>query len=148
MFNFFKKKPKTNQFSENQFLNSFTDDQKGAIFYTLFLVASIKSSSYNSKMNYIINQYEVLNFNLDNPVMSVYQAKKADYAYSIINTFSDAQKGWYSIVLGTILLVNGTKPEDDEITLVYHIASQCGISKDQFDRNNKNAQQLMNSFIK
>jgi hypothetical protein len=148
MFNFFKKKPKTNQFSENKFLNSFNDDQKGAIFYTLFLVASIKSSSYNSKMNYIINQYEVLNFNLDNPVMSVYQAKKADYAYSIINKFSDSQKGWYSIVLGTILLVNGTKPEDDEITLVYHIASQCGISKDEFDRNNKNAQQFMNSIVK
>lgn len=148
MFNFFKKKPKTNQFTENKFLASFTDEQKGAIFYTLFLVASIKSSSYNSKMNYIISQYEVLNFNIDNPVMSVYQSKKADYAYSIIKTFSDSQKGWYSVVLGTILLVNGSQPTEDELTLVYRIASQCGISEEEFDRNNTNAQQFMNSFIK
>lgn len=61
MFNFFKKKPKTNQFSENKFLNNFTDEQKGAIFYTLILVATIKSSLDNSKMNYIINQYQVSN---------------------------------------------------------------------------------------
>lgn len=148
MFSFFKKKSKTNPFSENNFLNSFSDEQKGAVFYTLILVATIKGSIDNSKMNYIINQSKILNFSLENPVMSVYQTKKADYAYSIIKTFSDSQKGWYSVVLGTILLVNGTNPTDDELTLVYHMASQCGISEVEFDRNNTNAQKIMNNFLK
>ena len=148
MFNFFKKKPTRNQFSENQFLNSLTDKQKGAVIYTLMLVASIKGSLDNSKMNYIINQSKILNFSIENPEMSIYQTLKADYAYSIIKTFSNFQKGWYSVVLGTILLVNGKNPTEDELTLAYHIASQCGISEDEFDRNNTNAQQIMNNFLK
>lgn len=148
MFNFFKKKPTRNQFSENQFLNSLTDKQKGAVIYTLMLVASIKGYLDNSKMNYIINQSKILNFSIENPEMSIYQTLKADYAYSIIKTFSNSQKGWYSVVLGTILLVNGKNPTEDELTLVYHIASQCGISEDEFDRNNTNAQQIMNNFLK
>ena len=148
MFNFLKKKPTRNQFSENQFLNSLTDKQKGAVIYTLMLVASIKGSLDNSKMNYIINQSKILNFSIENPEMSIYQTLKADYAYSIIKTFSNSQKGWYSVVLGTILLVNGKNPTEDELTLAYHIASQCGISEDEFDRNNTNAQQIMNNFLK
>lgn len=148
MFNFFKKNKKINQFSDNKFLNSFTDEQKGAIFYTLMLVATIKGSIDNSKMNYIINQTKILNFNFENPVMSVYKTKKSDYAYSIIKRYSDSQKGWYSVVLGTILLVNGKEPTEDEFTLVYFIASQCGINEDEFDEYNTNAQLFMNNFLK
>lgn len=142
MFNFFKKKEKPTRLENNNFLDNFTEDQKAAMIYTLMLMAGANGSYDNKKINYAMLQAEVLNLDLEGKAMTVYQNKNADFAYSIIKNFPDVEKGWYSVLIGSMLGVSG-KPTENEIKLITRILEQCGISEDDFHDINTKTQALI-----
>ena len=142
MFSFFKKKEKPTRLENNNFPDNFTEDQKAAMIYTLMLIAGANGSYDNQKINYAMQQAEILNLNLEGKAMTVYQNKNADFAYSIIKKFPDVEKGWYSVLIGSMLGVSG-KPTENEIKLITRILEQCGISEDDFHDINTKTQALI-----
>jgi hypothetical protein len=148
MFGLFKKKDTQSGLRNNpdlvDFQNSFTEQQKAAIIYSLMLMVGSEGSYDTNKLNYMTQQAELLNIDLEGESMSVYQGKNADYAYSIIKTISESQKDFYSVLLGNIMLVNG-RPTDNEMKLVDRILTETNISDEQFKNANTKAQVLFKS---
>jgi len=145
MFNFFKKKEKAKDLEKNAFLNDFTEEQKAAMVYSLMLMTGANGSYDEKKLNYTMQQAKLLNLNLEGKAMAIYQEKNADYAYSIIKRIPEEKKGWYSVLLGSILGIGG-KPTEKELTLIARIVEQCGISEKDFHDVNTKTQALMKNI--
>jgi len=91
-----------------------------------------------------VQQAQLLNFDLEENNLSQYKGN-ANLAYSTIRSFSEEKKGWYSILMGTVLLVN-KKPTEKELSLVSRILDQSGISKEEFNNTNIKAQVFMKNL--
>ncbi|MFT3902948.1 MAG: hypothetical protein QM727_07225 [Niabella sp.] len=149
MFNLFKKKnTQPNLKSTPELINfqkSFTEDQKAAMIYSLMLMVASEGSYGIKKFNYMTQQAELLNVDLEGKSMSVYQGKNADYAYSIIKTLSESQKDFYCVLLGNIMQLNGN-PTQNEIKLADRILTEVGISEEKFTNAIIKTHTLMEKF--
>lgn len=149
MFGLFKKKNTHSSLRNNpdliNFQNSFTKEQKAALIYSLMLMVASEGSYDTKKFNYMTQQAELLNVDLEGKSMEIYQEKNADYAYSVIKMLSENQKDFYSVMFGNIMIVNG-KPTDNEMKLAERILNKCEISQEQFKNANMKTQALWNKL--
>lgn len=149
MFEFFKKKKPQASLKNNpdlvNFRNSFTEQQKAAIIYSLMLMVGSEGNYNEKKLTYMSQQAELLDVDLEGNSMSIYQQKNADYAYSIIKTLSESQKDFYSVLLGGIMRLNG-KPTQNEMKLADRILAESEISEAQFTNAIIKSQALMEKF--
>lgn len=143
MFNPFKKKSSNPDLIN--FQNSFSEEQKAAMIYSLMLMMASEGSYDSKKFDYITKQAELLNIDLEGKSMSVFHNKNADHAYPIIRNLSESQKEFYSVMLGNIAYINGN-PTENEIRLTNIILSETDISHEKFKNSISKAQALLSKF--
>lgn len=141
-----KPNPITKEHQElSDFQVSFSDQQKGAMLYSLMLLVSSEGDYDNNKFAFVDKQAGILKFDLEGESMAVYEQKNADYAYGILKTLNNSQKEWFSIALASIITLNGRTTENER-SLANRILTESNISNEQFKNVNQKAQALFNRF--
>lgn len=139
-------KPKAEPLPElSEFKNSYTEEQKAAMMYSLMLIVASEGDYDTQKFNFLNTQATILGFDLEGKSMDIYQHKKADYAYGILKTMSDSQKEWFSVTLGTMISLD-KRPTVNEEKLVDRILTETNISDDEFNNANLKARALLNKL--
>lgn len=139
-------KPKDEPMPElSDFRNSYTDEQKAAMMYTLMLLVASEGDYDTKKFNFLNTQATLLNFDLEGKSMDIYQQKNADYAYSILKPMTDSQKEWFSVTLGTIISLD-KRPTLNEEKLIDRVLTETNITDEQFKNSNLKARALSNKF--
>lgn len=128
-----------------EFKNSYTEEQKAAMMYSLMLIVASEGDYDTKKFDFLNTQASLLGFDLEGKSMDIYQHKKADYAYSILKTMTDSQKEWFSVTLGTMISLDKT-PTVNEEKLVDRMLTETNISDEQFKNSNLKARALLNKF--
>lgn len=129
----------------SEFKNSYTEEQKAAMMYSLMLIVASEGDYDTKKFNFLNSQASLLGFDLEGKSMAIYQHNKADYAYNILKTMNDSQKEWFSITLGTMISLDN-RPTVNEEKLVGSILTETNISDEQFKNANLKARALLNKF--
>lgn len=131
MFSFFKKKKKIPLgFQTHPNLSNLkqelTEEQKVAIFYTLFIVYGADGPNNTSSImnEYISEQAEALDFSFQSESMMLYKSKDTEHAYEVISSFSTEHKKWYSFAFYSMLYDAGDKPSPKQEALYLRIGQQ------------------------
>jgi len=128
-----------------EFKNSYTEEQKAAMMYSLMLIVASEGDYDTKKFNFLNTQASLLSFDLEGKSMDIYQHEKADYAYSILKKMNDSQKEWFSVTLGTMISLD-KRPTVNEEKLVDRMLTEINISDEQFKNSNLKARALLNKF--
>jgi hypothetical protein len=137
-------KPKAEPHPElSELKNSYTEEQKAAMMYSLMLIVASEGVYDTKKFNFLNTQATLLGFDLEGKSMDIYQHKKADYAYGILKKMNDSQKEWFSVTLGSMISLD-KRPTVNEEKLVDRILTETNISDDEFKNANLKARALLN----
>jgi hypothetical protein len=118
---------------ENLVKNTFTDDQKRAILYSLLLIAKSDGEYHqNEKLNLDITA-QFLNYNLNDFKFLQYPSLGVETMYQELNALNSKQKDWY--VLSTYGMINADfQYKQVEDNFANHFFEKMGISEEYINK--------------
>ena len=118
---------------ENLVKDTFTNDQKRAILYSLLLIAKSDGEYHQNERLILDVTAQFLNYNLNDIKFLQYPSLGVETMYQELNTLNSKQKDWY--ILSTYGMINADfQYKQVEDNFANHFFEKMGISEEYINK--------------
>jgi len=114
------------------FQESFTDEQKQAILFSLFDIANSDDEFHAKEIEFFDQIGNLLNYPTGDEILDDYLKADREKVFESLNDFSDSQKDWYIVIVYGMVHADG-KVLDEELAIskrLNNIACFCSSEND------------------
>ena len=120
------------------FQESFTDEQKQAILFSLFDIANSDNEFHAKEIEFFDQIGSLLNYPTGDNILDEYLEADKEKVFESLNDFSDIQKDWYIVIVYGMVHADG-KVLDEELADAERFLEGMGISKERISEAIKNS---------
>ncbi len=114
------------------FKDSFTDEQKKAILFSLFDIANSDDEFHAKEIEFFDQIGNLLNYPTGESILDEYLEADKEKVFDSLNDFSDSQKDWYIVIVYGMVHADG-KVLDEELADAERFLEGMGISKERIN---------------
>ena len=114
------------------FKDSFTDEQKKAILFSLFDIANSDDEFHAKEIEFFDQIGNLLNYPTGESMLDEYLEADKAIVFESLNDFSDSQKDWYIVIVYGMVHADG-KVLDEELADAGRFLEGMGISKERIN---------------
>jgi hypothetical protein len=114
------------------FQDSFTDEQKKAILFSLFDIANSDDEFHAKEIEFFDQIGNLLNYPTGESILDEYLEADKEKVFESLNDFSDSQKDWYIVIVYGMVHADG-KVLDEELADAERFLEGMGISKERIN---------------
>ena len=118
------------------FRESFTDEQKKAILFSLFDIANSDDEFHAKEIEFFDQIGKLLNYPTGESILDEYLEADKEKVFESLNDFSESQKDWYIVIVYGMIHADG-KVLDEELADAERFLIGMGISKERINETIK-----------
>lgn len=132
MFSFFKKYKKSDEIKNhlNDFMVSFTDEQKKAILVSLYVIANSDKEFHTKEVEFFQQTADILDYPITGNMKDEFSEINREEVFEQLKNISENQKKWYLTTVIAMIHADG-KVMEEELVDAEHYLSKMGITKEK-----------------
>jgi len=141
MFSFFKKHKKSDEIKNhlNDFMESFTDEQKKAILVSLYVIANSDEDFHTKEVEFFQQTADILDYPITGNLKDEFSEINRDEVFEQLKDISEDQKEWYLTTVIGMIHADG-KVIEEELDDAEQYLSRMGITKERITQSLKTMQ--------
>jgi len=141
MFSFFKKHKKSDEIKNhlNDFMESFTDEQKKAILVSLYVIANSDEEFHTKEVEFFQQTADILDFPITGNLEDEFSDINREEVFEQLKDFSEDQKEWYLTTVIGMIHADGEVIEE-ELDDAEQYLSKMGITRERITQSLKTIQ--------
>ena len=115
------------------FKESFTDEQKKAILFSLFDIANSDNEFHAKEIEFFDQIGNLLNYQTGENILDEYLEADKEKVFESLNDFTDSQKDWYIVTVFGMIHADGKVLDEELADAERFLSGIMGISKERIN---------------